>query len=301
MPAPIRKLDTKSDDSSDGNGEIEFADLRGFRFVDISVLATVFASLRCPSCEQGNVCLEEDEESKMGLASLLILKCTAAKCSYHHTYISSEIENKQALEVNRRAVLAMRNIGVGHQELVKFTCVMNLLSPMNESSYREHVKALRNAAESVAKASMSKAAGEVKEFHEPAEDGLYDIAVSGDGTWRKRGFSSSCGVVTALSTVIDKALDCGVMSKDCKECKLWRGKEGSQAFQQWWEGHQHKCHTNFEGSSAARDANGVLHIFERSVEQHDLWYLEFLGDGDSKAHKLLVEEAVYGDVEVKKN
>ena len=168
----------------------------------------------------------------MGLVSLLILKCTAAKCSYHHPfYTSSKIENKQAFEVNRRAVLAMRNIGVRHQGLVKFTCVLNMLPPMNENSYRDHVKALRNAAESVAKASMRKAAGEVKEFYEPAEDGLYDIAVSGDGTWRKRGFSSSYGVVTALSTITGKALDCEVMSKDCKECKLWRGKEGSVVIQ----------------------------------------------------------------------
>lgn len=76
---------------------------------------------------------------------------------------------------------------------MKFTCVVNMLPPMNENSYRDHVKALRNAAESVAKSSMSKAAGEVKEFYEPAEDGLYDIAVSGDGTWRKRGFPHHMG------------------------------------------------------------------------------------------------------------
>ena len=177
---------------------------------------------------------------------------------------------------------------------------MNMLHPMNENSYRDHVKALQNAAESVAKSSMSKAAGEVNEFYEPAEDGLYDIAVSDDGTWRKRGFSSSYGVVTALSTITGKALDCEVMSKDCKECKLWRGKEGSHAFQEWWEGHQHKCHINFEGSSGSMDSSGLLNIFQRSLEQYGLHYLEFLGDGDSKAHKLLVEEAVYGDVEVKK-
>lgn len=301
LSASQRKLDTKSDDSSDESDGMKYADLQGFRIVDMSVLATVLASLRCPSCTKGNVCLEEDEESKMGLASLLILKCTAAKCSYHHSfYTSSKIENKQAFEVNRRAVLAMRNIGVGHQGLVKFTCVMNMLPPMNENSYRDHVQALRNAAEAVAKASMTKAAGEVKEFYEPAEDGLYDIAVSGDGTWRKRGFSSSYGVVTALSTITGKALDCEVMSKDCKECKLWRGKEGSHAFQEWWEGHQHKCHTNFEGSSGSMDASGLLYIFQRSVEQYGLRYLEFLGDGDSKAHKLLVEQAVYGDAEVEK-
>jgi len=48
------------------------------------------------------------------------------------------------------------------------------------------------------------------------------------------------------------------------------------------------------------DANGLLNIFQRSVEQYGLRYLEFLGDGDSRAHKLLVEEAVCGDVEVEK-
>lgn len=48
------------------------------------------------------------------------------------------------------------------------------------------------------------------------------------------------------------------------------------------------------------DANGLLNIFQRSVEQYGLRYLEFLGDGDSRAHKMLVEEAVYGDVEVEK-
>ena len=67
----------------------------------------------------------------------------------------------------------------------------------------------------------------------------------------------------------------------------------------WRGGYQHKCHNNFEGLSGSMDANnGLLNIFERSVEQYGLRYLEFLGDGDSKAHKLLVEQAVYGDVEV---
>lgn len=49
-------------------------------------------------------------------------------------------------------------------------------------------------------------------------------------TWRKRGFSSSYGVVTALSTITGKTLDCEVMAKDRRESKLWRGKEGSHAF-----------------------------------------------------------------------
>lgn len=44
----------------------------------------------------------------------------------------------------------------------------------------------------------------------------------------------------------------------------------------------------------------MLSIFQRSVENYSVCYTEFLGDRDSKAHKLIVEQAVYGDVEVKK-
>ena len=44
----------------------------------------------------------------------------------------------------------------------------------------------------------------------------------------------------------------------------------------------------------------MLPIFQSSVENYSVRYTEFLGDGDSKAHKLIVEKAVYGDVEVKK-
>ena len=44
---------------------------------------------------------------------------------------------------------------------------MNMLPPMNENSYRHHVKALQGAAKSVAKESMSRAASEVKSFMNP--------------------------------------------------------------------------------------------------------------------------------------
>ena len=117
---------------------------------------------------------------------------------------------------------------------------------------------------------------EVKTFYEPEKDGVFDIGISGDGTWRKRGYSSSCGVVTALSSVTGKAFDDEIMSKDCKECTVWRGKEGTPDFQDWWEGHQHLCEANFLGTSGAMDPHGLLAIFQRSVESCNVRYAEFL-------------------------
>ena len=136
---------------------------------------------------------------------------------------------------------------------------------MNENAYRDHVQAVHDAAECTATKSMSKAADKVKEFYEPDEEGMYNIAVSGDGTCTERGFSSSFGVVTVFSTITGKALDCEIMSKECAECKLRRGKEGTEEYDEWCEQHKHKCQANFAGSSGSMDSAGMLAIFQRSV------------------------------------
>ena len=168
--------------------------------------------------------------------TLLILKCASSKCTYSSSFYSSgKVEGGQVYEVNRRVVLASRNIGVGHQGLAKFAGVMNMLPPMNDNSYRDHVSAVCNAAKTVAEKSMRDAVEEVKQFYEPEMDGICNIRVSGDGTWRSRGYSSAYGVVAALSTVTGKALNVEVMSKECRECMGWRGKEGTVEFQECWK------------------------------------------------------------------
>ena len=136
----------------------------------------------------------------------------------------------------------------------------------------------------------------MKDIYEPKENGNYNVGISADGTWRKRGYSSLYGVVTAISIVTGKVVDYEVMSKECRECMLWKDKEGTDEFMEWWEGHQANCNANFEGSSGAMDAAGVLSIYQRSVENYGLQYVEFFGDGDSKSYKVLVDEAVYGNI-----
>lgn len=92
-----------------------------------------------------------------------------------------------------------RNISIGHQGLLKFTCVMNMLPPMKENAYQDHAQALhdpavrtakeaaedtaKKAAARTAKESMSRAADKVKELNKPDKEGTYNIAVSGDGTF----------------------------------------------------------------------------------------------------------------------
>ena len=172
--------------------EIDSGVPEGLRFINISVLASVFETVRCPLCKQGHAVLEEE---KMGLASLLILKCSSSKCKFEKLfYTFNKVVNSQAFEVNRRVVLATRNIGVGHQGLVKFCGVMNMLPPMQENLFQDHLKAVKNAAQTAAEKCMSKAADEVKGFYEPEQDDVYNY-------WRRRGFSSCYGDVTKKATL----------------------------------------------------------------------------------------------------
>ena len=48
------------------------------------------------------------------------------------------------------------------------------------------------------------------------------------------------------------------------------------------------------------DPASALAICQRLVDNYGVCYVDFLGDGDSKSQKVLVDEAVYGKVQVAK-
>ena len=200
----------------------------------------------CPDCRDGHVVMKEYLESKKGFATQLTL---------------GTVHNGKAFEVNRRAVLAGRNIGIGYIGLLIFAGTMNMPPPMNKNVCRDHVAAI-NAAELVCKESMNNASQQTKQFYEVEEHGKYDIGISADGTWQHREYSFSHGVESGISLVTGKVLDVEIMSKECRKCVAWKRKEGTEEFQEWWEGHQHQCHSNFEGSSGAMDGAECVAIFE---------------------------------------
>jgi len=45
---------------------------------------------------------------------------------------------------------------------------------------------------------------------------------------------------------------------------------------------------------------GIVAIFKRSVEKHNLQYTTFIGDGDSSAFETVVEEDPYSGIAVSK-
>ena len=98
LPASVKKLEQDSGDSSESSSEDQSKTPEDFRFVDIAILRAIFVSFLCPLCRYGHIVFEEDQNSKKGFATLLVLKGASRKCKYSKSfYTSAKIDGGQAV------------------------------------------------------------------------------------------------------------------------------------------------------------------------------------------------------------
>ncbi|GFY33704.1 uncharacterized protein TNCV_4594161 [Trichonephila clavipes] len=119
-------------------------------------------------------------------------------------------------------------------------------------------------------------------------NGHSDIPVSIDGTWQKHGHTSLNGAVIATSFYsfyTGKVFDASILSRFCK---------GPNKM------HNDNCNANHFGNSRSMEVSGAIEIFQRSESLHGLRYTKFLGDGDSRAYKVVNEMRPYRDTGIKK-
>ena len=202
-------------------------------------------------------------------------------------------------EVNRRAVFAGRAVGLAREGLMKFCALMDMPPPLSTPTYQAHQHALLVAAQDVAKRSLDQAAAAVREKGESeGSTSPSDIAVTFDGTWMKRGHTSMHGVTTVISLSTGDLLDYAVYSKYCHACSRRKaavsaGHMTAAEFANWETGHVNDCSVTTAGSSGSMEVQGAVDMWRRS-EERQLRYLTFIGDGDCKAHKAVMESQPYG-------
>ena len=174
---------------------------------------------------------------------------------------------------------------------------------MTKSTFYCHHQAMCTSIESVAKRSMEEAVKHVLEVNNVAEFPSR-IAVTVDGTWMKRGFSSLYGVVFVVSWQTGQVVDFHVMSKHCSRCRHWKARRRTEAISQeeyaaWRAEHDPSCDVNTHASAPAMETEGVCELFRRS-QSHGLLYTSYIGDGDSKGYQAVVADKPHGDVEIVK-
>jgi len=129
-------------------------------------------------------------------------------------------------------------------------------------------------------------------------DKITELTVSGDGTWKKRGFSSLFGVSSIIGYYTGKVIDVFVKSSYCKVCEYWSKKEGSEEYEEWLSTHTEECHANHQGSSGKMEVDAILEMFQRSEKIYGIKYTNYIGDGDSKTYKGIINAAPYGDTPI---
>ena len=264
-------------------------ELTGYRFIDISILKTVFQNMICPKCNRDGLLLQEG--LKRGLAFKYTVSCVDDICCYSHSFFNSPKTRKnnsrftRSFDINPRTIYSMRRLGKGFAGLKKLCYLMNHPPPMSEKSFRETNYKIYDAIKAVCDTSLTDAAEEVKTVNS-IQDGYCHTSVSVDGTWQRRGYSSLHGAVVAMSMQSGKVLDIAMMSRYCQGCTNINAQAKSSKFtpsEIEMLRADHDCMINHHGSAPAMETKGAIQIFNRSKEK-GLIYSGYYGDGDSKAY-----------------
>ncbi|GFS92811.1 uncharacterized protein TNCV_1162041 [Trichonephila clavipes] len=254
--------------------------------IDIPLFSSVLKKhVLCVKCKKQGIDIKFGRQIQ-GLATELLICCEFCGLIQPllNTRFTNTVVNKKdtkVYEVNTRLAYAMRSIGKGEAAAKVFCGVMNLPPP--PKWFYESLHALNNATEKVAKVSMALAAAETLSFN----NGNPNVPVAIDGTWQKRGHTSLNGVVTVVSVEPGKVIDAEILSRKCS-CHF----NGNL--------HSDECSANYFGNSGGMEVEGALRIFNRSEVLHNLRYTQYLGDGDSKAYKAVLESKPYKDVNIEK-
>ncbi|GFY62574.1 uncharacterized protein TNIN_323281 [Trichonephila inaurata madagascariensis] len=105
----------------------------------------------------------------------------------------------------------------GSESLKNCCAVMNLSNPVEQTSYDVINNKLSLVMKEVVEEIMKRAAVE-----ENSSSPGNLLMVSGDGTWKTRGHSSSIGVCTVIKAKTGKVLDREVLSSFCKGCDSYK-------------------------------------------------------------------------------
>lgn len=261
----------------------------------ITVFAAISEYVKCKDCN-GNV--KFHTASERGLGFKVVVSCD--QCMDRSVNSSPFLQH--SYEINRRFLFVMRVLGLGLKGATKFCGLMDMPAFLSQPTYDLIINNIHSCVKTATEKLFQNACTEEKELtseHQGAANST-ELTVSGDGTWKKRGFTSLYGVTSLIGYYSGKVIDVLVKSAYCKQCESWKGKLHTEEYQQWYESHRNDCSTNHSGSSGKMEVDAVIELFKRSVEKFGVQYRHYIGDGDSKTYSGILKAAPYGDQEVLK-
>jgi len=104
------------------------------------------------------------------------------------------------------------------------------------------------------------------------------------------------GVITLIEKYSKKVVDIEIKSSFYQACNLFATKceDNDAEFDAWYDSHQADCTANHSGSAGKMEIDAVVEMFMRSVEKHGVKYDTYIGDGDCKTFKGILDINPYG-------
>lgn len=190
----------------------------------------------------------------------------------------------------------MRLLGIGLRGAMKFCGLMDLPPPLQQSMYDMIINNIHSAASNIAQLVLKQAVKEeqqeIKKENSSAD--LKKLFISGDGTWRKHGFTSLYGVAVLIGQFTGKVVDFLVKPSYYAQCNYWNKHKNTKQYEAWKSNHDQNCQINHEGSVGKMEVDAMIELFSRSVEKHGVMYTKYVGDGDSKSYTVIVNAKPYG-------
>ncbi|XP_071652727.1 uncharacterized protein [Temnothorax longispinosus] len=283
-----KKLKTADDD-------IIISQTHGYRIIEFfTVFSALTQMLICKNCKK-NVTFGETGSRGLGFKIAVTCSCGVRK-------IDSGPFINSAFEINRRIIFVMGLLGVCKEGINLFCGLMDMCQNFNYKVYYASVENIYTASKGVFHILCHKAVKEEIEVNMQKGKPSQNLIVSGDGTWKKRGFSSLFGVTTLIGQNTGKIIDLVVKSSHCQSCIFWKNKKGTVEYSEWFEDHKETCSINHSGSFGKMEVDSMKEMFSRSEEQFGVRYCNYIGDGDSKTFKALMDLQPYGeDITLKKH
>ncbi|EZA47414.1 hypothetical protein X777_16316 [Ooceraea biroi] len=236
--------------SSASSEDVIINSLHCYRIIEfLSVFTALADFLICRVCKQK---IKFAESGHRGLGFKLFITCTCG-----HREINSGPLIHTGYEINRRIVFVMRLLGIGREGINIFCGLMDISQGISICTYDSIVKHIHTAARSVFDTFCKKAIEEEKE--ENVENGRLPnhLKVSGDGSWKKREFTSLYGVATLIGHYSGKIIDLVIKSRYCQSCTFWSKKQDTEEYIEWYEQHQEECSINHDGSAGKMKVDSI--------------------------------------------
>lgn len=187
------------------------------------MFAAISEYVKCKICD-GKVKFETISERGLGFKIVLLCDKCAARTINSSPFVG------HSYAINRRFLFVMRVLGLGLKGAAKFCGLMDMPAFITQNTYDMITSNIHSCVQTATEKLFQQACTEEKNLtsEHQGDANSTELTVSGDGTWKRRGYTFLYGVASLIGYYSGKIVDIFVKSSYCKQCEIWSKKMNTE-------------------------------------------------------------------------